>query len=78
MKDFGSFIPAVCAAGEQTLGHHACGMVRNMNRFFTEIGEFLLAALMIGAGTYLLMEAMSDMGGINLMVKAFESAICGG
>ena len=31
MKDFRSFIPAVCAAGAQTLGHHACGMVQSMN-----------------------------------------------
>ena len=32
MKDFQSFIPAVCAAGAQTLGHHTCGMVQSMKR----------------------------------------------
>ena len=31
MKDFQSFTPAVCAAGAQTLGHYACGMVQIMS-----------------------------------------------
>ena len=36
MKNQRFFIPAVCAAGAQTLGHHACGMLHIMYHFYTE------------------------------------------
>ena len=43
MKDFQSFIPAVCAAGAQTLGHHACGRVQSMR--FIHIADVHLGAV---------------------------------
>ena len=36
MKNLRFFIPAVCDAGAQTLGQHACGMLHIMYHFYTE------------------------------------------
>ena len=37
MKEFQAFIPAVCAAGGQTLAYYACGMVQIMDKSQVEI-----------------------------------------